>query len=145
MRALLNILFGFMIATTFFAVLTTLMGPAASSLYPVTTAKVQSMLGDFSGNIDNSTTSTQSASLLTEAKDVLGGIAAGMLGTFQIIFRFPEIMKSFIDETLVLFGLQTVVESTIYHSVSTIIQIGIGLYFAYSVIEWIRPGFTKAL
>ena len=135
-----TILIGFMFANLIFGFFALYYN--MSEVFPQTSTKVENMLDIFTSSITTQTNSQHTG--LLQAIDVMGNLAASMIGIFNVIFNIPEILFYFIEDLFTLFGL-TILNNTLYHTFATVVGIITNLYFVYSVIEWIRPGFIRSI
>ena len=104
-----------------------------SNLYPETQSKIEPMLSAMRGIADSLSSSNPI--------DMFGGLMInGLALLVSIVVYFPQIIGTFIKETMILFG---IAGSGLVNAVAQFITWGIYVYYIIIVLEWVRTGITS--
>ena len=115
-------------------------------VYPQTTAEVSNCLSNFTTQVDSQTATTNSSTSASASYgtvlDVVGLLVDGMISIFNVFVDLANIIRLYIVETFQLIGL-SLIDNILFTAFMEVVGLSVQVFIVLSVIEWIRPGFTK--
>ena len=113
-----------------------------SQVYPKTTAEIQKCLSSFVNQINSQVASNTNQNSYQIIVDTVSLLISGMVSIFTVFLDLANIIRLYMIETFGLLGVN-MADNIMFSAFMTIIGLMVQVFIVLSVIEWIRPGYTK--